>query len=449
LTGNETAQDLDLGFEEQRRQPLELVGGKRTAMITRALGFSQEAAGFQVSVPIKEELYRRASAGKQYEREWGQKALLDFYGAKWQVKVQRHAGFAFHGGVGYSVSNAYRPLRASKGGPLMPTIGSTPVFTSDEASARLQHAVHAKAVNFHAMYSSVMGGIITDPAFMVLPLDDHMVHRGHAVFDTAMIVNGKLYQLDAHLERLLRSAEMARLPLPHTPDQLRQIIIDTAAASRQRDASVRYWLSAGPGGFGLAPGECVSSSFYVMIFRAQPEPERSYTEGVKVVTSTVPIKPPFFARVKSTNYLPNALVIMEAKDHGADNGIFIDHRGMVGESSNMNVACVTHDRVLWHPAFDAILTGITVQRVLQLAQRLVEQGDLRAIKVAELPVAEARTAAEMLMLGSSIKVAPVVQWDGHPIGDGKPGPITKKLLDLWQADTLDADQLLPVPYPTV
>ena len=329
----------------------------------------------------------------------------------------------------------------------MSMVGSTPVFTTAEASVRLQHAVHAKAVNFHAMYSSVLGGIVTDPAFMVLPLDDHMVHRGHAVFDTAMIVNGKLYQLDAHLERLLRSAEMARLQLPHTPEQLRQIIIDTAAASRQRDASVRYWLSAGPGGFGLAPGECVHGSFYVMIFRAQPEPERSYTEGVKVVTSTVPIKPPFFARVKSTNYLPNALVIMEAKDYGADNGIFIDHRGMVGESSNMNVACVTHDRVLWHPTFDAILTGVTVQRVLQLAQRLVEQGDLRAIKVADLPVAEARAAAEMLMLGSSIKVAPVVQWDGQPIGDGRPGPIAKKLFDLWQADTLDSDQLLPVPYP--
>jgi len=125
LTGNETAQDVDLGFEEQRRRALELVGGNRTAMITRVLGFSGDAAGFQVSVPLfvgnefdgfllgtfrlknfldtaldniapgygiavfdgKEELYRRASAGKQYEREWGQKALLDFYGAKWQVKV--------------------------------------------------------------------------------------------------------------------------------------------------------------------------------------------------------------------------------------------------------------------------------------------------------------------------------------------------------------------------
>jgi len=67
--------------------------------------------------------------------------------------------------------------------------------------------------------------------------------------------------------------------------------------------------------------------------------------------------------------------------------------------------------------------------------------------VADLSVAEARAAAEMLMLGSSIKVAPIVQWDSQPIGDGKPGPIAKKLLELWRADTLDSDQLIPVPYP--
>lgn len=329
----------------------------------------------------------------------------------------------------------------------MPLVGSTSLFTPEEAQERLRQAVHTKANNFHAMYSSVLGGIVTDPAYMVLPLDDHMVHRGHAVFDTAMIVNGNLYQLDAHLERLLHSAEMARLSLPYPPTQLRQIIIDTAAASGQRSASVRYWLSAGPGGFGLAPGECVSSSFYVMIFRAQPEPERFYTEGVKVVTSTVPIKPPYFARVKSTNYLPNAMVIMEAKDHGADNGVFIDHRGLIGESSNMNVAFVTKDRVLRHPAFEAILSGITVLRILELAQSLVRTGELRAIEVGDIPVEAGRAAAEMLMLGSSIKVAPVVQWDGQPIGDGKPGPIAKKLFELWQADTLGSDQLIPVPYP--
>ncbi len=330
----------------------------------------------------------------------------------------------------------------------MATMTPTPTLTTDEALARLQQAVHEKSTNFAAMYSSVLGGIVTDPALMVLPLDDHMVHRGHAVFDTAAIVNGMVYQLDVHLERFLRSAEMARIPLPFPQAQLRQIIIDTAAASRWRDASVRYWLSVGPGGFGLSSTECVGSSFYVMIFRGQTYSESYYNTGMKVVSSTIPIKPPFFARVKSNNYLPNALVVLEARDHQADNGIFIDERGLVGESSNMNVVFVTTDRVLRHPKFDAILCGITVQRLLELAQRLVQQGALRDIVVADVTIEEGRAAAEMMLVGSSIKVAPVVQWDGQPIGDGKPGPIAKALLELWREDTLTAsDQLIPLSYP--
>jgi len=328
------------------------------------------------------------------------------------------------------------------------SVTKTPVLTRDEAIARLQDAVHAKASNFYAMYSSALGGIVTDPALMVLPLDDHMAHRGHSVFDTATLTGGMLYQLDPHLDRLLRSAELARVPLPFPREELRQIILDTAAASRQREGSVRYWLSAGPGGFGLGPAECVGSSFYVIVFNQELYPASYYTDGMKVITSNIPIKPPLFARIKSTNYLPNVLVVLEAKDRSADNGIFIDQRGMVAESSNMNVAFVTKDRVFRHPVFDAILSGITIQRVLQFAERLVQQGDLKEIRLADVSVNEGREAAEMMLIGSSIKIAPVVEWDGRPIGDGKPGPIAKMLLQLWEEDVRSAaDQLVRVPYP--
>lgn len=326
-------------------------------------------------------------------------------------------------------------------------MGPTLRLTGEEAAARLRTRLHYKVSNFHAMYSSVLGGIVTDPALMVLPLDDHMVHRGHAVFDTAAIVDGNLYQLEPHLQRLLRSAEMARITLPCEPAQLRQIIIDTAAASGRRDASVRYWLSAGPGGLGLSSSECVGSSFYVMIFRPQPEPEHFYTKGVSIVTSSVPIKPPFFARVKSNNYLPNVLVHLEARDQGADHGLFLDAEGYVAESSHMNVAFVNADNVLSHPPYDAILTGITAQRMLHLARQLVNSGDLEGIALRKVPVEEWRAAREMMLLGSSLKVAPVVRWDGRPVGDGRPGPIARKLLEMWKADQREAaDQLVPVPY---
>ena len=329
----------------------------------------------------------------------------------------------------------------------MASVTRTPRLTTDDGIVRLHQAVHTKTGNFYAMYSSILGGIVTDPGLMVVPLDDHMVHRGHAVFDTATLTHGNLYQLDPHLDRLLRSAEMARIKVPWSREQLRQIILDTAAASGKREGSVRYWLSSGPGGFALGPGECVGSSFYVIIFQQEAYPERYYSEGMKVITSTIPIKPPLFARTKSTNYLPNVLVVLEASEQGADNGIFVDSRGMVAEGSNMNVAFVSRDRVFRHPSFDAILSGITIQRVLQFARRLLDQGELKDISLGDISVAEGRQAAEMMLIGSSIKVAPVVQWDEKPIGDGRPGPIARKLLELWQEDTVSAsDQLIAVPY---
>jgi 4-amino-4-deoxychorismate lyase len=325
---------------------------------------------------------------------------------------------------------------------------AVPVLSQEDVLTKLRTTVHpAAAQQYFALYSSILGGVVTDPALMVIPFDDHMVHRGHAVFDTAAIVNGMMYQLEAHLNRFERSASMARIPLPFPHSQMREIILETAGASGQRDAAVRYWASVGPGGFGLAPSECVASSFHVMIYGASKTPASVYTEGLKFITSSIPIKPPYFARCKSTNYLPNALVVMEAKDKGADNGIFIDAHGMIGESSNMNVAFVTRDRVLRHPTFDAILTGCTVTRVLELAKTLVDKGQLKDIVVADVSTEEARQAAEMLLVGSSVHVAPITQWDGQPVGDGRPGPIAKALLELIEMDMHEGrDQLLPIPY---
>src|SRR5215208_758693 len=97
-------------------------------------------------------------------------------------------------------------------------------------------ALRAKQpVKYTAFYSSHVGGIVTDPALMVIPFDDHMVHRGHGIFDTAGIVNGKIYDLDAHLDRFLKSAERSKLKLPAARDEMRDIIIKTTAASGRRD----------------------------------------------------------------------------------------------------------------------------------------------------------------------------------------------------------------------
>jgi 4-amino-4-deoxychorismate lyase len=137
---------------------------------------------------------------------------------------------------------------------------------------------------------------------------------------------------------------------------------------------------------------------------------------------------------------------MEAKEAGLDNGVFIDESGFVGESSNMNVAFVMKDGVLRHPKFERVLPGCTSLRLLELAQGLVGRGVLTGVEVCDIPVADARAAREMVLLGSSVKVAPIVQWDGQPIGEGRPGPAAKALLELIEADMRTGDRLIDVPY---
>src|SRR5499426_4918135 len=313
-----------------------------------------------------------------------------------------------------------------RGRRAMPVTTTPHVLQVDEIVAHLRALRTRQPVRYWAFYSSQLGGIVTDPALMVLPFDDHIVHRGHGVFDTAAIVNGKIYDLEAHLDRFLRSATLSRLTLPCTRDEMRSIIVRTTAASGKRDGSIRYWISAGPGSLGLPPAAGAEPGFFVMIFAGLAYPATWLTEGLRVMTTTYPIKPPLYAITKSTNYLPNILMQMEAQEAGLDNGVFIDADGNVGESSNMNVAFVTADGVLRHPKFDHILSGCTSLRLLELARRL-DGGLLRGVEVCDIPVAEARAAREMLLIGSSVKVAPIVAWDGQPIGDGKPGPVSQAL----------------------
>ena len=320
------------------------------------------------------------------------------------------------------------------------------VLQAEEVIEHLRALRTRQPVRYWAFYSSQLGGIVTDPALMVLPFDDHIVHRGHGVFDTAAIVDGKLYDLEAHLDRFVRSAGLSKLPLPCRREEMREIIARTAAASGQRDGSVRYWISAGPGSLGLPPAAGAEPGFFVMIFGGLAYPERWYTHGLRVMTTTYPIKPPLYAVTKSTNYLPNILMQLEAQEAGLDNGVFVDDAGHVGESSNMNVAFVGDDGVLRHPKFDHILTGCTSLRLLALARGLVG-GPLRGVEVCDIPVAEARTAREMLLVGSSVKVAPIVEWDGKPIADGTPGPMARALRDLLERDMREArDRLIDIPY---
>ena len=139
-----------------------------------------------------------------------------------------------------------------------------------------------------------------------------------------------------------------------------------------------------------------------------------------MITSTIPMKSPLFATVKNVNYLPNVLSVMEAEEKGAFASIWVDEEGYVAEGPNVNVAFITHDKELILPFFDKILTGCTAKRLLELAPKLVEHGRLRGVRTANLTVEEAKDSAEMMYIGSTLPLLPIVMWDEEPIGDGMP-----------------------------
>ncbi|EOA13522.1 hypothetical protein CARUB_v10026587mg [Capsella rubella] len=320
---------------------------------------------------------------------------------------------------------------------------NVPVLSSSEVIERLKQA--REGHQFLAMYSSVVNGITTDPAAMVLPLDDHMVHRGHGVFDTATIVNGYLYELDQHLDRIIRSASMAKIPLPFHREDIRRILIQTVSVSGCRDGSLRYWLSAGPGDFLLSPSQCPEPTLYAIVIKTNLTKKPT---GVKVVTSSVSIKPPEFATVKSVNYLPNVLSQMEAEAKGAYAGIWVDKDGFIAEGPNMNVAFVVNGgKELVMPRFDNVLSGCTAKRTLALCEQLVSKGMLENVKVMDVTVEDGKKADEMMLIGSGVLIRPVIRWDEEFIGDGKEGPIAKALLDLLLEDMSSGPSSVRVRVP--
>lgn len=224
-----------------------------------------------------------------------------------------------------------------------------------------------------------------------------------------------LYELDTHLDRFLRSASKAKIKSPFPREILHNILIQMTAASKCKKGSIRYWLSAGPGNFLLSPAGCPEAAFYAVVI---DDDYSQCKEGVKVVTSTVPMKPPLFATMKNVNYLPNVLSAMEAEEKGAWAAIWVDEQGFIAEGPNVNVAFITKNKELLLPSFDKILSGCTAKRLLALAPQLVEKGLLIGVSTADIKVDNAKDSAEMMFVGSGLPILPIVQWDDRPIGDG-------------------------------
>ncbi len=288
--------------------------------------------------------------------------------------------------------------------------------------------------DYYAMYSSLWEAVVTDPALMLLPIDDHIVHRGDGVFETFKGIEGALYNLPAHLNRLMRSASAIHLRWPEGKDDIEEKVLGTARVAGRPDVRVRVILARGPGSFGISPHEAPTPALYIVVYASGEPLMRRRPQGVLVRRSTIAAKPIGFANVKNCNYLPNVMMKREAHDWDVDFVVGFDAEDHLTEGPTENAGIVTRDGFLAFPRPESILEGTTMARLLELAVSLVDRGVLRGIQRRDISEDDLRNAAEMLIVGTTNNVVAVRMYEDRPIGSGKPGPVFAHLSSLLEQD---------------
>eukprot|EP00755_Sulcionema_specki_P010729 Sspe_Gene.47253::Locus_23948_Transcript_1_1_Confidence_1.000_Length_1231::g.47253::m.47253/K18482/ADCL; 4-amino-4-deoxychorismate lyase len=301
---------------------------------------------------------------------------------------------------------------------------------------------------YRVLYNSLIDAVVKDVELMAVPIDDHMVVRGHAVFDTCALANGRLYRLQVHLERFFNSARMARLrfPFPGGEEENRLVFVEkvkqTVAASGARDGSIRMYWSAGPGDFSIRDEHC-KPALYIMVYGSAIARTHLNPRNENIVP--VEKKSSFFSQMKSTNYLHNCLVALNSADKNGLFGIQVDQQsGEVLESSIMNTFVVTKDKKLKTPPFLFALKGCTARRVMEMAsEKLVPEGLVAEVVQETFHVDELRECVEIFLTGGDVHLVPVISLDGKPVGDGEVGGVTKRVRELLDADLLDESPTSP------
>ncbi|MBX2989441.1 MAG: aminotransferase class IV [Bdellovibrionaceae bacterium] len=299
---------------------------------------------------------------------------------------------------------------------------------------RLKSQQHTPRSSYRAMYSTWWQGVVTDPRLMLVPVDDHQVHRGDAVFEAMKARNGRIYLEAEHLDRLDRSAAAIALACPFDRARLKGILQDTLQASGLKDALLRLFLSRGPGSFSTNPYESVGAQVTLIVTELKGLPEATVRNGVSLALSKIPPKEGWQARVKSCNYLPNVLMKKEAVDLGVDFTVALTEKGELTEGSTENMVVVTRDGWLARPRPERILAGTTMMRAFSLARQLVAEGLLTGVGERDLSVADLREAREILMIGTTLDVVAATRFEGVAVGAGGPGPVSSRLREMILSD---------------
>lgn len=263
---------------------------------------------------------------------------------------------------------------------------------------------------------------------------DHGLLYGDGVFEGIRAYNSRVFCLDEHLERLYESARSICLEIPLSFNEMKAAVLKTLRLNKLKNAYIRLVVSRGEGDLGLDPRKCPKPCVIIITDKITLYPEDKYRNGLRIITVATKRNIPeaLSPRIKSLNYLNNILAKIEVNLAGVLEGLMLNKEGYVAEATGDNVFLVYEKKengknhvVMWTPPVHAgILEGITRKKVMELARR-------RNYHVYEklFTLHDVYTSRECFLTGTAAELIPVVNVDGRDIGSGKPGSVTKMLLN--------------------
>jgi branched-chain amino acid aminotransferase len=261
---------------------------------------------------------------------------------------------------------------------------------------------------------------------------DHGLLYGDGIFEGIRAYNGRVFKLREHIDRLFCSAKAILLDIPMSHADMMRAVVETCRRNHLRDGYVRLVVTRGIGTLGLNPNRCKNPSVIIIAGKIQLYPPALYQNGMEIVT--VPtvrnLHSALNPAIKSLNYLNNVLAKIEAANAGCEEAIMLNAEGFVSECTGDNVFIVKAGQLFTPPLSAGALYGITRRVVLELA---TESG----LQVSEpnLTRYDLFNADECFLTGTGAELVPVVKIDGRVIGNGKPGPVTTRLVAQYQALT--------------
>lgn len=274
-------------------------------------------------------------------------------------------------------------------------------------------------------------GRVVDGGEARIPVTDHGLLYGDGIFEGLRVRAGRLVCLDRHLERLAVSARAVGLDLPGGLETLRAITLETAraflgdaASGGTREAYVRLIVTRGDGTLGVDPTSCPTPRVLCLADSVALYPPEKLADGVDLLTSSLrrPASDVLDPRVKSLNYLNNALAKREARLRGADEALVLNSAGAVAEAAVANVFCARAGRLRTPPVTDGALDGITRAVLLEVAHELGLDARAETLGRVDLLGAD-----EVFLCGTGAGIVPVRSLDGVLMPEPRPGPLTDKL----------------------